>query len=191
MLPDGTLRTLGVVGQYAYAGLVQATDEKFYGTVYRQFGTAFAITREGTVTTPYTFCSQLNCTDGDYPLAGLIQGTDGNLYGVTIVGGADIACNLVQGSAGCGTVFSLSVPGLGPFVEALTYSGKVGKTIEFLGQGFTKSTTVSFNGTPASRSVKSGSYLTARVPSEATTGFVTITTPSGSLQSNKSFRVIP
>ncbi|HMD17377.1 MAG TPA: choice-of-anchor tandem repeat GloVer-containing protein [Terriglobales bacterium] len=191
MTPDGTLTTLGVVGQYAYAGLVQAADGNFYGTVYRQFGTVFAITPEGTVTTPYTFCAQLNCTDGDYPLAGLIQGTDGNLYGATIVGGADTSCNLIQGSSGCGTVFDLSVPGLSPFVEAVTYSGKVGKTIEFLGQGFTKSTTVSFNGTLATRSVKSGTYLTAKVPSGATTGFVTITTSSGTLQSNKMFRVIP
>jgi hypothetical protein len=191
MTPDGTLTTLGVVGQYAYAGLVQATDGNFYGTVYRQFGIVFAITPEGTVTTPYTFCSQPNCSDGDYPLAGLIQGTDGNLYGATIVGGADTACNLIQGSAGCGTVFSLSAPGLSPFVEALTYSGKVGMAIEFLGQGFTKSTTVSFNGTPATRSVKSGTYLTAKVPSGATTGFVTITTLNGSLQSGKIFRVIP
>ena len=191
MTPDGTLTTLGVVGQYAYAGLVQATDENFYGTVYGQPGTVFGITPGGTVTTPYTFCSQLNCTDGDYPLAGLIQGTDGNLYGATIVGGADTACNLIQGAAGCGTVFRFSVPGLIPFVEPVTYSGKVGATIEFLGQGFTKSTTVSFNGTSVTPSVKSGTYLTAKVPSGATTGFVTITTSGGSLQSNKIFRVIP
>jgi hypothetical protein len=36
-----------------------------------------------------------------------------------------------------------------------------------------------------------GTYLTAVVPSGATTGFVTITTSSGSLQSNKIFRVNP
>ncbi len=191
MTPSGSLTTLGVVGQYAYAGLVQATDGNFYGTVYGQPGTVFAITPKGTVTTPYTFCSQPSCTDGDYPLAGLIQSTNGNLYGVTIVGGADTACNLIQGASGCGTVFSLSVPGLNPFVEALTYSGKVGATIEFLGQGFTKTTTVSFNGTPATPSVKSGTYLTAKVPSGATTGYVTITTSGGSLQSNKIFRVNP
>jgi len=191
MTPNGSLTTLGVVGQYAYAGLVQATDGNFYGTVYGQPGTVFAITPGGTVTTLYTFCTQPSCTDGDYPLAGLIQGTNGNLYGVTIVGGADTACNLIQGASGCGTVFSLSVPGLSPFVEAVTYSGRVGATIEFLGQNFTSSTTVSFNGTPATPSVKPGTYLTAKVPSGATTGYVTITTSGGSLQSNKIFRVIP
>ncbi len=81
---------------------------------------------------------------------------------------------------GCGSIYSLDM-GLSPFVQALTYSGKVGKTIEFLGQGFTKASTVSFNGTPATPSVKSGIYLTAKVPSGAITGFVTITTSSGSL----------
>jgi hypothetical protein len=83
------------------------------------------------------------------------------------------------------------VLGLSPFAEAVTSSGKVGATIGFLGQGFTKSSTVSFNGTPATPSVKSGTYLTAKVPTGATTGFVTVTTLSGSLKSNKVFRVIP
>jgi hypothetical protein len=170
---------------------VQATDGNFYGTVYAQPGTAFAITPGGTVTTIYTFCSQPSCTDGDYPLAGLIQSTNGSLYGLTIVGGTDTGCNIIQGAGGCGTVFSLSLAGLSPFVEALTYSGKVGATIEFLGQGFTNSSTVSFNGTLATPSVKSGTYLTAKVPSGATTGYVTITTSGGSLQSNKIFHVIP
>src|SRR5271169_6853416 len=124
-------------------------------------------------------------TDGAAPLAGLIQDTDGNFCGTTISGG-DCAS-----TPNCyGTVFSLRV-GLGPFVEALTYSGNVGNTIEFLGQGFTSSTTVSFNGTSATLSVKSGTYLTAAVPSGATTGFVTITTSIGSSKSNKIFRVTP
>jgi hypothetical protein len=70
-------------------------------------------------------------------------------------------------------------------------SGKVGKTIEVLGQGFTSSTSVSFNGTTATPSVKSSTYLTVAVPRGATTGFVTVTTSSGTLKSNKKFRVIP
>ena len=97
---------------------------------------------------------------------------------------------MAGGTDALGTIFGLDM-GLGPFVEALTYSGKVGKTIEFLGQGFTKSSTVAFNGVPAKRSVKSGNYLTAKVPVGATTGFVTITTGDGTLTSNKVFNVIP
>jgi hypothetical protein len=38
--------------------------------------------------------------------------------------------------------------------------------------------------------VVSGTYLTAKVPSGATTGFVTVTTPKGKLTSNKKFRVL-
>jgi hypothetical protein len=75
------------------------------------------------------------------------------------------------------------------FVNLLSDSGKVGKTIEFLGQGFEGTKSVSFNGTAASFKVVSGTYLTATVPKGATTGFVTVTTPKGKLTSNKKFRV--
>jgi hypothetical protein len=92
------------------------------------------------------------------------------------------------GTVSSGTFYSLRV-GLKPFVSLLPYSGKVGKTIEFLGQGFTGTTAVSFNGIAASFTVKSSTYLTAIVPTGATTGFVTVTTPKGKLASNKKFRV--
>lgn len=59
--------------------------------------------------------------------------------------------------------------------------------IEILGQGFTNTTTVSFNGVPATRSVKSGTYLTAKVPVGATTGSVTITTANGTLPATRYF----
>jgi hypothetical protein len=39
--------------------------------------------------------------------------------------------------------------------------------------------------------VSSGTYLTATIPNGATTGYVTVTTSSGTLKSNKMFRVIP
>jgi hypothetical protein len=67
----------------------------------------------------------------------------------------------------------------------------VGKTIGIFGQGFTGTTGVSFNGTPANFRVAYDTYMTATVPSGATTGFVTVTTPSGKLTSNVLFRVIP
>jgi hypothetical protein len=67
----------------------------------------------------------------------------------------------------------------------------VGKTIQILGQGLTGTSTVSFSGRAASFIVKSDTFLTATVPSGATTGFVTVTTPGGTLTSNKQFRVKP
>jgi hypothetical protein len=70
--------------------------------------------------------------------------------------------------------------------------GKVGSAIEVLGQGFTSSTTVSFNGTPATATVVAGTYLRAVVPSGATTGSVTVTTSGGgTLTSNRQFLVTP
>jgi hypothetical protein len=70
-------------------------------------------------------------------------------------------------------------------------SGKVGTRAEILGQGLTGTTSVFFNGTSTTFTVKSDTYLTAIVPSGATTGFVRVTTPSGALRSNKKFRVTP
>jgi uncharacterized repeat protein (TIGR03803 family) len=119
--PSGTLTTLYSFcsqtncadGQYAYAGLVQATDGDFYGSTsaggggaYHQGGTVFKITPSGTLTTIYNFCSQPNCTDGDSSVARLVQASDGTLYGTTIHGGAYCVQN-----SGCGTVFKITPSG--------------------------------------------------------------------------------
>lgn len=76
-------------------------------------------------------------------------------------------------------------------MQPVTYSGTVGATIEFLGQGFTSKTTVFFNEARATVSVQSSTYLTATVPRGATTGFVTVKTSGSTLHSNKIFNVIP
>ena len=115
-----------------------------------------------------------------------MQDTDGNIYGTTGIGGASDSC----GTTGCGTVFNLSV-GLDPFVETLPISGKVDRPVVVLGNNLAGSTSVSFNGATAVFTVVSGTEIAATVPVGATTGFVTVTTPSGVLTSNKQFRVIP
>jgi hypothetical protein len=68
--------------------------------------------------------------------------------------------------------------------------GPVGKSVGILGQGFTGTSSVEFNGTPASFHVVSDSYLTATVPS-GETGFVRVNTASGDLVSGKIFKVTP
>ena len=172
-------------GIFPTAGLVQATDGNFYGTTSdggngTPAGTLFKITPDGTLTTLHGFCSQTQCADGSTPYGGLMQDTNGTFYGATSSGGThDI-----------GTVFSLSV-GLGPFVETLTNVGKVGQVVEILGQGFNGATSVTFNGTPANFRVRSDTSLEATVPTGATNGFVTVMATSGTLNSNKPFRVIP
>ena len=78
-------------GSAPSGGLVLATDGDFYGTTglggANGDGTVFKITHSGTLTTLYSFCSKINCTDGEVPYAGVVQGTDGNFYGTTNKGG--------------------------------------------------------------------------------------------------------
>jgi hypothetical protein len=90
------------------------------------------------------------------------------------------------------TTYTPRLKGLdeGTFTFRTGPSGKVGsKKVEILGQGFTETTGVSFNGIAASYVVHSDTYLTATVPQGATTGFVTVTTPGGTFQSNVVVRV--
>jgi len=109
-----------------------------------------------------------------------IQHTNGILYGDTSLGGDN---------NNMGVFYALNL-GLKPFVSLVSGSAKVGATVEILGQGFTGTTTVSFNGTAATNfTVVSDTYMTAVVPAAATTGLVTVTTPSAALQSNQNFRV--
>jgi uncharacterized repeat protein (TIGR03803 family) len=168
-------------GDSPYGGLLQATDGNFYGTTAgggaNGYGTAFAITTAGTLTTLYSF----EGTDGAYPYAGLLQATDGNFYGTTNGGGAN----------NDGTVFGLSV-GLSPFVQTLPTSGKVGAAVIILGNDLSGATAVSFGGTAATFTVASSTEITTTVPPGAMTGAVEVTTAGGStLDSNLSFRVTP
>ena len=187
MTPSGKVTTLHSFeqtdGDNPISNLVQGTDGNFYGTAayggkYPNFGTVFKITSGGKFSTLHNFDS----TDGSYLYAGLIQATNGTFYGATYAGGSSTAC-----SYGCGTVFSLSV-GLGPFVETLPNSGKVGAAIRILGTDLTGATSVSFNGTAAKFKVISKSEIETNVPSGATTGTVEVTTKN-TLKSNVVFRV--
>ena len=166
-------------GAIANAGLVQASDGSFYGAAQQGgngFGTLFRINSKGT----FTVCEDFNATDGSEPLVTPIQHTNGILYGDTSLGG-DIH--------NTGIFYSLNL-GLRPFVSLLPASAKVGATVEILGQGFTGATAVSFNGTAAALfTVVSDTYMTAVVPTGATTGLVTVTTPKAMLQSNKKLGV--
>src|SRR5208282_794266 len=194
--PSGTLTTLysfcsqsGCTdGEGPYAGLVQGTDGNFYGTTLFGgvndscidgigCGTIFKITPSGTLTTLYSFCSQSGCTDGAEPWVGLVQDTNGNFYGTTDVGGGNN-----------GAVFSLSV-GLGPFAKTLPTSGPVKSAVQILGTDLTGATSVSFNGTEAKFKVASATLITTTVPKGASSGFVAVITPGGTLTSNVPFVV--
>ena len=140
-------------------------------------GTIFQITPSGELTTLYNFESWDSDSGG-----GLFQATNGLLYGATYSGGT-VNC-------GCGTIFSLDM-GFGPFVAFLRNSAKGGQEFGILGQGFTGTTAVALNGSQAKFIVKSDTLIESTVPLGSTTGYVTVTTPSGTLTSNVPFRVIP
>ena len=76
-------------------------------------------------------------------------------------------------------------------LEAALASGEVGTVVRILGSGLTGATGVSFNGVAAVFDVVSGSEITATVPTGATSGKIEVVTPSGTLSSNTSFRVLP
>jgi uncharacterized repeat protein (TIGR03803 family) len=175
---EGTLPT---------GSLLQATDGKFYGTTLlgggsgyncnfaygEGCGTVFIVT-PGHLTTLHSF----GTADAGSPWAGLVQDTDGTFYGTT-----------TGGTATLGTVFGLAV-GLHPFVKTLPTWGEVGTAVEILGTTLKGATEVRFNETAAVFTVVSNTEIKTSVPTGATTGFVTVTTPGGTLKSNKKFRVI-
>ncbi len=196
LTPAGVVTVLhsfdAIDGANPEAGLVQASDGKLYGTTVfgggHGEGSIFSITTDGTLTTLYSFPS-FDHVDGANPF-GLMQHTDGKFYGTTSEGGTSINCDSFD-SIGCGTVFSLDL-GLGPFVTFVAPSGKVGSVIQILGTDLTGATAVSFNGVPASSfKVVRGTLIKATLPAGATTGPVTVTTPTGTLTSNVNFTVLP
>jgi len=119
-------------------------------------------------------------TTGEFPENTLIQHTNGNLYGDTFAGGG----------FNFGVFFNLNV-GLKPFVSTVLPSGKDWSAgpdswpgIQWRNRRFVQRTPVVF-------SVKSDTFMTTTVPAGATTGFITVTTGTGTLKSNKKFRVTP
>ena len=89
------------------------------------------------------------------------------------------------------TVTSSPTPSIGGFSPS---SGPVGTPVTISGSGFTGATDVRFNGTSAGTgnfTVDSDAQITASVPSGATTGPISVTTPGGNETSSTDFTVIP
>jgi len=81
--------------------------------------------------------------------------------------------------------------GLKPFVKLMTTQGKAAQIVEILGQGFSGTNSVMFGTGSATFTVVSDTYLTAKVPASGATGYVTVATPSGTLTSSQTFKVLP
>jgi len=173
-----------VLHKFEYGGsidpsgaLIIANDGNLYGAAANNsfddgngYSSVFEITEAGVFT---ALASNYDSLNGP-----VLQATDGNFYGTTAFGGAD----------NYGTVFKLST-GLSPLVEAVPVAGPVGKIVIILGTGLTGSTSVTFNGVAAAFTVESDTYIKATVPKGATSGAVSVVTPSGTLKSNPQFVV--
>ncbi len=159
---------------YFPVGLIQATDGYLYGVTtaggQNGVGTLYRLSTSGAYTDLYNFSTSVGNN-----VQGLMQDTSGLLYG-----------SANQGSTnGYGAMLSINL-GLGPFIRVIEQSSSAGKTIEILGQGFTGTQSVTVNGFAASSfSVVNDTYLTAVVPTGATTGPVVVTTPTATLTSNQ------
>ncbi len=184
-------RQSGCPDGYAPAGrLVQGTDGNLYGTASAGgantntndcptgCGTIFNLSQAGTFTNLYNFCSLANCADGDGPGLGMIQGTDGKFYGNTGIN--------YYGPEG--TIFSFDM-GLGPYIEAQTGFGSVGRQIGILGNNLSSTTGINFHGVPATFQVLSDTLVRATVPAGATTGTIQLTNSSGTLSTKVPFIV--
>jgi uncharacterized repeat protein (TIGR03803 family) len=170
-------------GNHPRSGLLLGSDGNFYGTTLSggkaNSGVIYKVTPAGQVTILYNLCSLANCTDGFSTYTPLIQHTNGKFYGST------------SGNSLGGSYFYRLDLGLSPFVKIVNWSGKVGTSVELLGQDFLATTGVSFNGVSASFNAVSDTYMTATVPAGALTGTVTVTTLTSSLASNRAFLVVP
>lgn len=186
MTPAGTVTTVYSFcslascadGAEPTAGLMAGTDGNLYGLTdgggANGDGTAYKLTLKGVLTTLHSF----DGTDGANPVGGLVQDTNGDFYGMTSGGGAN----------GYGTVFSIAT-GLKAFVTLERTSGKVGSEVGILGDGFTSSSVVKFNGVTATSTLTEPGLLTATVPTGATNGYVTVTTGTTTLKSSQKYTV--
>jgi hypothetical protein len=168
--------------------LLQASDGMLYGTARGLYASGFyghsSIFRLDPVTNQLTTIYKF---DGEKVLYGqcecrMLQGNDGKFYGVGSSGGT------FDG----GTVFVLDagLPAPKPTLQALTPSAAApGKQVLLFGANLLQTTSVSFNGTPATFKVGSVQGVWADVPAGATTGPVTITAANGSFTSTVDFVV--
>ena len=69
-------------------------------------------------------------------------------------------------------------------------NGAAGTSVTLLGTNFSDASAVTFNGASASFTINSSNEITAIVPTNGSSGFVSITTPSGTAISTNSFTVL-
>jgi hypothetical protein len=95
------------------------------------------------------------------------------------------------GTATSATNFTVTTTAAAPTISSFSpTSGPVGTSVRINGSGFAGATAVKFNGVSASFTVNAqGTRIDTKVPTGATTGKITVTTPGGTATSAKNFTV--
>jgi uncharacterized repeat protein (TIGR03803 family) len=94
-------------GAYPATTLTQDSEGNLYGTTdgggaNGVGGTVFKLDPSGNETVLYSFCSELECADGESPRGSLLMEASGDLFGTTYFGG----------NVGAGTVFKVDTKGI-------------------------------------------------------------------------------
>jgi hypothetical protein len=167
--------------------------------------TAFYLYAEHDQCGSYTITATANdgTTSGPIQIGAVCAGPAAKYFGFYTTGSTTLSSiTLVNGAPSYGLIvgqFGISTgaapapkPSDPPKVTALSPgAGKVGSTVTIMGTSFSYANRVTFNGVPASFSVRSPTTIVATVPVGAATGPVRVTTPFGSSQSARSFYVLP
>jgi IPT/TIG domain len=157
--------TFGLIGQTVDVGLGDPTDgaDILGSDPLCGFAVAPASTLDGLV--------DLN---SDVAITSADTCTNGCFFGHNVT----LGLVQVEGSTSAPTITSFSPT-----------SGPVGATVTINGTNFTGATSVKFNGVSATFIVNSATKITATVPTGATTGRISVTTPGGTATSTSDFTV--
>ncbi|MEO8267543.1 MAG: IPT/TIG domain-containing protein [Ilumatobacteraceae bacterium] len=136
---------------------------------------------------------------GATPASAATVGGGGTSITATVplgIGAGDFTISVVtlNGAANSATQFTVTVPPppppAVPTVTGFTpVSASVGASVTISGSGFLGTSAVSFNGTPATFTVLNDTTIQATVPTGATTGTVSVTTPNGTSSGGPAFTV--
>ena len=180
----------GLAGTTTIPSLFLASDGNLWDTNFEDstatLGSVFSINpQNGAVLQTFAF----DGANGNQPEVGVIQAADGTFVGTTTFGGT------ISGGGhefADGTVWTLNagLPAPAPAIILLgSTSGSAGSTVLINGHNFIGTTAVGFNGVGASFQVLNSQFVSATVPSGATTGPITITNLGGMATSTQSFNV--
>jgi len=194
---------------------LQATHFVVAATSPQTAGAAFSFTVtaadvNGNTVTGYTGTAHFTSTDvaailpADYTFVGGDGGVHTFTNGATLkttgsqtITATDTVTPSITGTSGTITVAAAPTPPPPPPYAVPTITslnpgaGRVGSMVTLSGTSLNYTRSVTFNGVPASFSVRSPSLIVATVPAGARTGLVRATTPFGVATSTRSFYVLP